>query len=114
MTKLCCRSILASLCIAGALSSTGLAQSGQTVFDRVRDAILAQEVGWQLESSDIDDHQCSQDWVNRAERISIVYDERSSIADATSWLNEFPSRVSSGGGEAAEGVGDEALIYARM
>lgn len=94
----------------------GLAASAQgpsTVSERVRTTMLAQEPGWQLEKSEIEDAEFFHRWVNRAESITITYVERESAADASAWMAKLPLMMSSGAGEPLAGVGDEAMIWAR-
>jgi hypothetical protein len=97
--------------IVFAVAAAAAAQSGPTVSDRVRDAMLAQYAAWQLDFSRAAGGQFTQRWKHGAERIVIVYDERASTDDASSWLDTVPVNVSIGGGETLTGVGDGALMF---
>ena len=90
------------------------AQAPATVAERVRTAMLAQEPGWQLDDSALEDERFWQEWKNRAERISIEYTEHPSDADASAWLQALPGKLAMSGEEPLTGVGDEALIWTRL
>ena len=104
--------IAAVLIVAAALAPA--AQAPATVAERVRTAMLAQEPGWQLDDSAVEDQRFWHEWKNRAERISIEYTEHPSDADASAWLQALPGKLAMSGEEPLTGVGDEALIWARL
>jgi hypothetical protein len=93
-----------------ALAAAPAAQSGRTVCDRVRDTMLADEVGWKLEWTGVEEHQCTQRWARGAALILITYDEQTTEADAAAWLDAIPSRVSIAGKPLPD-VGDGAWIF---
>ena len=101
--------IAAVLIVAAAVAPE--AQAPATVAERVRTAMLAQEPGWQLDDSAVEDQRFWHEWKNRAERISIEYTEHPSDADASAWLKALPGTLPMGGEEPLTGVGDEALIW---
>lgn len=109
MTKHMRKAIAAALFVTfGALLS---AQSASTVSTRVRDAMTTQESGWQLEKSLVEATQFLHRWVNRAEDIVIMYEQRASEAEATEWLEQRPLTISAPGGEPLTSVGAQALIW---
>ena len=87
------------------------AQSPATVSTRVRDRMQAQEIGWQLQKTLVEDKEFFHLWANRAEDIAITYEERTSAADAAAWLDHRPRVVSAPGGQPLADVGDQALIW---
>ena len=89
------------------------AQAPATVAERVRTAMLAHEPAWRLDDSAVEDQRFWHEWENRADRISIEYTEHPSDADASAWLQALPGRLAMSG-ERLTGVGDEALIWARL
>ena len=104
--------IAAILIVAAALAPE--AQAPATVAERVRSAMLAHESGWQLDDSAVEDQRFWHEWKKRAERISIEYTEHPSDADASAWLQALPGKLAMSGEEPLTGVGDEALIWARL
>ena len=104
--------IAAVLIVATALAAE--AQAPGTVAERVRTAMLAQEPGWQLDDSAMEDQRFWNIWKNRAERISIEYTEHPSDADARAWLQALPGKLAMSGEEPLTGIGDEALMWARL
>ena len=104
--------IAAVLIVAAALAPE--AQAPAAVAERVRTAMLAHESGWQLDDSAVEDRRFWHEWKKRAERISIEYTEHPSDADASAWLQALPRTLAMPGEEPLTGVGDEALIWARL
>jgi hypothetical protein len=104
--------IAAALIVAAALASE--AQAPATVAERVRTAMLARESGWQLDDSAVEDQRFWHEWKKRAQRIAIEYTEHPSDADASAWLQALPGTLAMPGEEPLTGVGDEALIWARV
>ena len=110
--KYCRSGITAVLIVAAALAPE--AQAPAIVAERVRTAMLAHESGWQLDDSAMEDQRFWHEWKKRAERISIEYSEHPSDADASAWLQTLPGKLAMSGEEPLTGVGDEALIWARL
>lgn len=90
------------------------AQAPATVAERVRTAMLANEAGWRLDDSAAEDERFWQEWKRGSDRISIDYAEHPSDADASAWLKALPGTLPMPGEKRLTGVGDEALIWARM
>lgn len=104
--------IAAVLIVTAALAAQ--AQAPTTVSERVRTTMLAQEPGWQLADSAVEDQRFWHEWRNRAERIAIEYTAHPSDADASAWLQALPAHLAMSGHEPLTGVGDEALIWDRL
>ena len=107
------RTATAAALIAVAALAAG-AQAPATVAERVRTAMLANEAGWRLDDSAVEDERFWQEWKRGSDRISIDYTEHPSDADASAWLKALPGTLPMSGEERLTGVGDEALIWARM
>jgi hypothetical protein len=90
------------------------AQTPAVVAERVRTAILAKESGWRLQDSALEDWRFWHEWRHRSERLSIEYTEYLSHSEASAWLRALPGSVPMPGYEPVSGVGDEALIWARL
>lgn len=107
--KYICSGIAAVLLVAGTLPLA--AQRSAKVAERVRTALIAEERGWQLDASAVEDQRFWHVWKKRDQRIGIDYAEYPSDMDARAWLEALPGRVAMPGYVPLTGVGDEALIF---
>jgi hypothetical protein len=115
MSRMRPRLLLAGILFVFAVSLAAQA-SLEAVFNRVRDAITAQEGGWQLAEGHVgpEGGVFSQYWKNRAEDITIYFQQYASVEEAADRIAKLPVTVSIGGGQPISGIGDEAVIYSHL
>jgi hypothetical protein len=104
--------VLAAVLVAAA-GGGFTAQTPTTISDRVRDAMLAQEPGWELDEKMVENTKFWQRWKNRAEVILIDYEEHPSETVAAEWIQKLPANISVPGGGPVPGIGDEAVMWSR-
>jgi hypothetical protein len=107
VTRTAVLAAILTIAAAGAFS----AQTPSTISDRVRDAMLAQERGWQLDDRMVENTKFWHRWKNRAEVILIDYEEHASDAAAAEWIRKLPANIPVPGNDPVPGIGDEAVIW---